>query len=150
MGWRAANGCRRRLKQANPQADNIASGISGNASIGVPPQSRLNPFAASRSTAALIASLPNHPAKSLLAAAAALCSANRTALRRRLSAMVAMLISADAHLLLPYHVAIDKVTERYMGNKKIGTTGRGIGPCYQDKIARQGIRVADVLGVATR
>ena len=56
-----------------------------------------------------------------------------------------LLISADAHLLLPYHVAIDKVTERYMGNKKIGTTGRGIGPCYQDKIARQGIRVADVL-----
>src|ERR1700744_1170132 len=54
-------------------------------------------------------------------------------------------ISADAHLLLPYHVAIDKVTERYMGNKKIGTTGRGIGPCYQDKIARMGIRVADVL-----
>ena len=56
-----------------------------------------------------------------------------------------LLISADAHLLMPYHVAIDKVTERYMGNKKIGTTGRGIGPCYQDKIARIGIRVADVL-----
>ncbi|AWV47245.1 adenylosuccinate synthetase [Mycobacterium leprae Kyoto-2] len=56
-----------------------------------------------------------------------------------------LLISADAHLLMPYHVAIDKVTERYMGNKKIGTTGRGIGPCYQDKIARMGIRVADVL-----
>src|SRR6202022_1504473 len=51
-----------------------------------------------------------------------------------------LLISADAHLLLPYHVAIDKVTERYMGNKKIGTTGRGIGPCYQEKIARMGIR----------
>ena len=46
---------------------------------------------------------------------------------------------------MPYHVAIDKVTERYMGSKKIGTTGRGIGPCYQDKIARIGIRVADVL-----
>ena len=46
---------------------------------------------------------------------------------------------------MPYHVAIDKVTERYMGSKKIGTTGRGIGPCYQDKIARMGIRVADVL-----
>ena len=46
---------------------------------------------------------------------------------------------------MPYHVAIDKVTERYLGNKKIGTTGRGIGPCYQDKIARIGIRVADVL-----
>lgn len=55
-----------------------------------------------------------------------------------------LLISADAHLLMPYHVAIDKVTERYLGNKKIGTTGRGIGPCYQDKIARIGIRVADV------
>src|SRR6202000_380205 len=56
-----------------------------------------------------------------------------------------LLISADAHLLMPYHVAIDKVTERYMGSKKIGTTGRGIGPCYQDKIARIGIRVAYVL-----
>jgi adenylosuccinate synthase len=56
-----------------------------------------------------------------------------------------LLISADAHLLMPYHVAIDKVTERYMGSKKIGTTGRGIGPCYQDKIARMGIRAADVL-----
>jgi adenylosuccinate synthase len=56
-----------------------------------------------------------------------------------------LLISADAHLLMPYHVAIDKVTERYLGNSKIGTTGRGIGPCYQDKIARIGIRVADVL-----
>ena len=56
-----------------------------------------------------------------------------------------LLISADAHLLMPYHVAIDKVTERYAGSKKIGTTGRGIGPCYQDKIARIGIRVADVL-----
>ena len=59
-----------------------------------------------------------------------------------------LLISADAHLLMPYHVAIDKVTERYAGNKKIGTTGRGIGPCYQDKIARIGIRVADVLDEA--
>src|ERR1700731_1228144 len=56
-----------------------------------------------------------------------------------------LLISADAHLLMPYHVAIDKVTERYLGSKRIGTTGRGIGPCYQDKIARIGIRVADVL-----
>src|SRR5215471_18767005 len=56
-----------------------------------------------------------------------------------------LLISADAHLLMPYHVAIDKVVERYAGSKKIGTTGRGIGPCYQDKIARIGIRVADVL-----
>ncbi|GAA4737421.1 adenylosuccinate synthase [Gordonia alkaliphila] len=56
-----------------------------------------------------------------------------------------LMISADAHLLMPYHVAIDKVTERFLGNNKIGTTGRGIGPCYQDKIARVGVRVADVL-----
>ncbi|MEU8901551.1 adenylosuccinate synthase [Nocardia sp. NPDC048505] len=56
-----------------------------------------------------------------------------------------LLLSADAHLIMPYHVAIDKVTERFLGNKKIGTTGRGIGPCYQDKVARVGVRVADVL-----
>ncbi|CAM3952743.1 adenylosuccinate synthase [Smaragdicoccus niigatensis] len=56
-----------------------------------------------------------------------------------------LLVSADAHLIMPYHVAIDKVTERFLGNKKIGTTGRGIGPCYQDKLARVGVRVADVL-----
>ena len=56
-----------------------------------------------------------------------------------------LLLSADAHLLMPYHVAIDKVTERFLGNKKIGTTGRGIGPCYQDKIARVGVRAQDVL-----
>ncbi|NKY52539.1 adenylosuccinate synthase [Nocardia vermiculata] len=56
-----------------------------------------------------------------------------------------LLVSADAHLIMPYHVAIDKVTERFLGNKKIGTTGRGIGPCYQDKVARVGVRVADVL-----
>ncbi|MFD4294997.1 adenylosuccinate synthase [Rhodococcus sp. NPDC058505] len=56
-----------------------------------------------------------------------------------------LLLSADAHLIMPYHVAIDKVTERYLGARKIGTTGRGIGPCYQDKIARVGVRAADVL-----
>ncbi len=56
-----------------------------------------------------------------------------------------LLLSADAHLLMPYHVAIDKVTERFLGAAKIGTTGRGIGPAYQDKIARVGVRVADVL-----
>jgi len=54
-------------------------------------------------------------------------------------------LSADAHLLMPYHVAIDKVTERFLGKAKIGTTGRGIGPAYQDKVARVGVRVADVL-----
>ncbi|MCP3799318.1 adenylosuccinate synthase [Allokutzneria sp. A3M-2-11 16] len=56
-----------------------------------------------------------------------------------------LLLSADAHLIMPYHVAIDKVTERYLGKAKIGTTGRGIGPCYQDKIARVGVRVQDLL-----
>jgi adenylosuccinate synthase len=56
-----------------------------------------------------------------------------------------LLLSADAHLIMPYHVAIDKVTERYLGKSKIGTTGRGIGPAYQDKVARVGVRVADLL-----
>jgi adenylosuccinate synthase len=56
-----------------------------------------------------------------------------------------LLISADAHLIMPYHVAIDKVTERFLGKSRIGTTGRGIGPAYQDKIARVGVRMQDLL-----
>ncbi len=56
-----------------------------------------------------------------------------------------LFISADAHLIMPYHVAIDKVSERYLGTAKIGTTGRGIGPAYQDKVARLGVRVQDLL-----
>src|SRR6201992_1218407 len=55
-----------------------------------------------------------------------------------------LLISADAHLIMPYHRALDKVTERYLGSSRIGTTGRGIGPAYADKIARVGIRVQDL------
>src|SRR5215467_3415473 len=55
-----------------------------------------------------------------------------------------LLISADAHLIMPHHVALDKVTERYLGNARIGTTGRGIGPAYSDKAARVGIRVQDL------
>ncbi len=54
-------------------------------------------------------------------------------------------ISADAHLVMPYHIAVDKVSERYLGKAKIGTTGRGIGPAYQDKVARLGVRVQDLL-----
>jgi adenylosuccinate synthase len=54
-------------------------------------------------------------------------------------------VSADAHLIMPHHVALDKVTERYLGKARIGTTGRGIGPAYGDKVARIGIRVADLL-----
>ncbi|MBA2473974.1 MAG: adenylosuccinate synthase [Pseudonocardiales bacterium] len=56
-----------------------------------------------------------------------------------------LLISADTHLIMPYHVAMDRVTERYLGKAKIGTTGRGIGPAYQDKVARVGVRAQDLL-----
>ena len=55
-----------------------------------------------------------------------------------------LLVSASAHLIMPYHRALDKVSERFLGNAKIGTTGRGIGPTYGDKIARVGIRVQDL------
>jgi adenylosuccinate synthase len=55
-----------------------------------------------------------------------------------------LLVSANAHLITPYHRALDKVTERYLGSNRIGTTGRGIGPAYGDKIARVGIRVQDL------
>ena len=55
------------------------------------------------------------------------------------------LISANAHLITPYHQTLDKVTERFAGRKRIGTTGRGIGPTYSDKVNRVGIRVADLL-----
>ena len=56
-----------------------------------------------------------------------------------------LLISANAHLIMPHHIALDKVTERHLGNARIGTTGRGIGPTYSDKAARMGIRVQDLL-----
>jgi adenylosuccinate synthase len=56
-----------------------------------------------------------------------------------------LLISANAHLIMPHHRALDRVTERYLGNARIGTTGRGIGPAYADKVARTGIRVQDLL-----
>ncbi|MBV9095968.1 MAG: adenylosuccinate synthetase, partial [Streptosporangiaceae bacterium] len=55
-----------------------------------------------------------------------------------------LLISANAHLIMPYHRALDKVTERHLGSARIGTTGRGIGPAYADKTARVGIRVQDL------
>ncbi len=56
-----------------------------------------------------------------------------------------LIISADAHLIMPHHRALDKVVERYLGSARIGTTGRGIGPAYGDKVARVGIRVQDLL-----
>ena len=54
-------------------------------------------------------------------------------------------ISNRAHIILPYHIHQDKVEEEARGEQKIGTTCKGIGPCYQDKVARIGIRVADLL-----
>jgi adenylosuccinate synthase len=56
-----------------------------------------------------------------------------------------LLISGDAHLIMPHHRALDRVVERYLGSSRIGTTGRGIGPAYGDKVGRVGIRVQDLL-----
>ena len=53
-------------------------------------------------------------------------------------------VSANAHLITQYHRTLDKVTERFLGKRQIGTTGRGIGPAYADKINRVGIRVQDL------
>ncbi len=53
-------------------------------------------------------------------------------------------VSNSAHVITPYNRTLDKVTERFLGNAKIGTTGRGIGPTYADKMARIGIRVQDL------
>lgn len=55
-----------------------------------------------------------------------------------------LVVSSNAHVIASYHSTIDKVTERFLGKNKIGTTGRGIGPAYADKINRVGIRVADL------
>ena len=55
-----------------------------------------------------------------------------------------LVVSANAHVITSYHTTLDKVTERFLGKNLIGTTGRGIGPTYADKISRTGIRVADL------
>jgi len=55
-----------------------------------------------------------------------------------------LMLSASAHLIAPYHRTVDRVSERFLGNRKIGTTGRGIGPAYADKINRVGLRVQDL------
>jgi adenylosuccinate synthase len=55
-----------------------------------------------------------------------------------------LLVSANAHVITAYHRTIDKVTERFLGKRQIGTTGRGIGPAYADKINRVGIRIQDL------
>src|SRR5512144_1963909 len=55
-----------------------------------------------------------------------------------------LLVSANAHIIAPYNRVLDKVNERFLGSRKIGTTGRGIGPTYGDKVARLGVRVQDL------
>src|SRR5580693_5872407 len=55
-----------------------------------------------------------------------------------------LVVSANAHVIASYNTTLDKVTERFLGSRRIGTTGRGIGPTYADKMARVGIRVQDL------
>src|SRR5260370_17723984 len=56
-----------------------------------------------------------------------------------------LFISKNAHLILPYHPALDRASEAKLGNRRIGTTGKGVGPAYVDKAGRGGIRMADLL-----
>ena len=55
-----------------------------------------------------------------------------------------LMISSNCPLILPHHIALDLMREQSRGNQKIGTTGRGIGPAYEDKVARRGLRVGDL------
>ena len=67
-----------------------------------------------------------------------------TALSSRGVDVSRLLVSANAHVITQYHRTLDKVTERFLGKRQIGTTGRGIGPAYADKINRVGIRIQDL------
>ena len=60
-----------------------------------------------------------------------------------------LIISDRAHVIMPYHKIIDQGREEILGKAKIGTTGHGIGPAYEDKAARIGIRVGDLLRTET-
>ncbi|MCC2593640.1 adenylosuccinate synthase [Tessaracoccus sp. OS52] len=53
-------------------------------------------------------------------------------------------VSANAHIITEYHKILDKVSERFLGKRRIGTTGRGVGPAYSDKVNRMGIRIQDI------
>src|SRR4051794_40107468 len=70
--------------------------------------------------------------------------AELTALSARGIDVSRLKVSANAHIITQYHRTLDKVTERFLGKRQIGTTGRGIGPAYADKINRVGIRVQDL------
>ncbi len=65
-------------------------------------------------------------------------------LRARGVEIPALLVSANAHIIASYHQTIDKVTERFLGKARIGTTGRGVGPAYSDKVNRIGLRIQDL------
>jgi adenylosuccinate synthase len=67
-----------------------------------------------------------------------------TALSARGVDVSKLMVSANAHVITQYHRTLDKVTERFLGKRQIGTTGRGIGPTYADKINRVGIRMQDI------
>ncbi len=69
-------------------------------------------------------------------------------LEKRGVSTVNLKVSGKAHLIMPYHILLDHVQETRLGKGKIGTTGRGIGPAYSDKSARQGVRMHDVLDSA--
>ena len=60
-----------------------------------------------------------------------------------------LLISDRANIIMPYHKILDGAEEQYLGDKKIGTTKRGIGPCYSDKVSRNGIRAIDIINKET-
>ena len=64
---------------------------------------------------------------------------------RGIPARERIVISDACPLILPYHIALDQAREAARGNKAIGTTGRGIGPCYEDKVARRGIRLGELM-----
>lgn len=70
---------------------------------------------------------------------------NRLKAAGRLQDDSALLLSESLHIIMPYHKAIDIAREAKSGDKKIGTTGRGIGPCYEDKIGRRGVRLMDLV-----
>ncbi|MDR3288867.1 MAG: adenylosuccinate synthase [Peptococcaceae bacterium] len=67
------------------------------------------------------------------------------ALAKRTSKYGKLLMSTNAHVIMPYHRLLDQLQEKSLGSRKIGTTGRGIGPAYMDKTARTGIRVIDLM-----
>ena len=72
------------------------------------------------------------------------CCSRRSTGSRRAASTPRLVVSASAHVIPSYNTTLDKVTERFLGNRRIGTTGRGIGPTYADKMSRVGIRVQDL------